>query len=240
MKFTANKIYYQQLQQQIKNCDDKEIIIYEVYGQRYIGCATTDKTFRLYGTMGNGLGQYNNGSTIEVFGNCQEAVGDTMNNGEIIIHGNCGDVCGYSMRGGRIFIKGDVGYRAGIHMKAYMDKFPVLIVGKKAGSFLGEYLAGGIIAILGEGANGEYPVGNFCGTGMHGGKIVLRCDKKPENLPKQVLVSEIDSQTINELKPHIKDYCKYFGGDADRILSEKFYVLTPNPNSEYKQLYTFE
>ena len=29
-------------------------------------------------------------------------------------------------------------------------------------------------------------------------------------------------------------------GDADEILSERFYVLTPNPAAGYKQLYTFE
>ena len=72
MEFIANTIYYQELQNKIRNCDDRDITIKELYGQRYIGCATSDKNFKLYGTAGNGLGQYNNGSTIEVFGNCQE------------------------------------------------------------------------------------------------------------------------------------------------------------------------
>ena len=58
------------------------------------------------------------------------------------MHGNVGDACGYAMRGGKIYIKGDCGYRAGIHMKAYQQHFPVMVVGGKAGSFLGEYLAG--------------------------------------------------------------------------------------------------
>ena len=100
----------------------------------------------VHGTAGNGLGQYLNGSTIEVFGNAQEAVGDTMNAGEIVVHGNVGDACGYAMRGGKIYIKGDCGYRAGIHMKAYQQQhFPLAVVGGKAGSFLGEYLSGGLI-----------------------------------------------------------------------------------------------
>ena len=42
------------------------------------------------------------------------------------------------MRGGEIFIKGDVGYRVGIHMKAYLDHQPKIVVGGKAGDFLGE------------------------------------------------------------------------------------------------------
>lgn len=40
------------------------------------------------------------------------------------------------MRGGRIFVRGNVGYRAGIHMKAYQEKVPVIIVGGETGAFL--------------------------------------------------------------------------------------------------------
>ena len=148
-------------------------------GQRYIGCGSTDRKITVHGTAGNGLGQYLNGSTIEVFGNAQEAVGDTMNAGDIVVHGNVGDACGYAMRGGKIFIKGDCGYRAGIHMKAYQQHFPV-IVSRRQGRLVPRRVsqAGGLILVLGIGQNGAYPVNNFCGTGMHGGKIVLRCDKK--------------------------------------------------------------
>ena len=74
-----------------------------------------------------------------------------MNAGEIVVHGRCGDAAGYGMRGGRILIRDDVGYRAGIHMKAYENHEPVLVIGADAGSFLGEYLAGGLILVLGIG-----------------------------------------------------------------------------------------
>jgi len=240
MVITAGTTYYQVLNEQIRSCADTEITINEVYGQRYIGCGTSGRKFTLHGTPGNGLGQYNNGSVIEVFGNCQEAVGDTMNHGDIIIHGSCGDACGYGMRGGRIFIEGDVGYRAGIHMKAYMEKSPILVVGGQAGSFLGEYLAGGLIIVLGKGANGAYPASFFCGTGMHGGKIVMRCDEAPQGLPRQVLIRELGAEDTAEIRPQVEDYCQFFGGNAEEILSGRFYVLTANPEAGYKQLYTFE
>ena len=136
--------------------------------------------------------------------------------------------------------KGDCGYRAGIHMKAYQQHFPVMVVGGKAGSFLGEYLAGGLILVLGIGQNGAYPVNNFCGTGMHGGKIVLRCDKAPTDLPRQVLVSEVSEDDMTEFAPYIKEYAQLFGADAENLLSQKYFVLTPNPEAGYKQLYTFE
>ena len=66
-----------------------------------------------------------------------------MNDGTIIVHGSIGDAAGYAMRGGEIFVRGSAGYRAGVHMKAYEDKLPVMVIGGCAGSFLGEYQAGG-------------------------------------------------------------------------------------------------
>lgn len=240
MTFEANGLYYKELNEALAALPDHEITVRGVNGQRYIACAAKDRAFTLYGTPGNGLGQYMDGAHVEVFGNAQESVGDTMNDGEIVIHGYCGDACGYGMRGGRILIEKNVGYRAGIHMKAYMDKRPALIVGGTAGSFLGEYLAGGLIAVLGIGANGAYPCRFFCGTGMHGGKIILRCDEAPSGLPRQVLVRAMTPEDREELAPHVEAYCQHFGGDAAALLDQQFYVLTPNPAAGYKQLYTFE
>nr|WP_297173065.1 glutamate synthase [uncultured Agathobaculum sp.] len=236
----ANLTYYKEVNEQIRSIADSEITIDKVIGQRYLGCGSSGKTITIHGTAGNGLGQYLNGSTIEVFGNAQEAVGDTMNEGDIIIHGSVGDACGYSMRGGRIFIKGDCGYRGGIHMKAYQEHFPVIVIGGRAGSFLGEYLAGGMILVLGIGQNGAYPVSNFCGTGMHGGKIVLRCDRAPDGLPPQVLVNEATVDDLAEITPYIKTFCCHFGGDAAEILGHKYHVLTPNPEAGYHQMYIYE
>ena len=236
----ANLTYYQQLNEQIRAIDDSEITVENVIGQRYIGCGSSNHTITIHGTPGNGLGQYLSGSTIEVFGNAQEAVGDTMNQGDIIIHGNVGDACGYGMRGGRIFIEGDCGYRGGIHMKAYEQHFPVIVIGGRAGSLLGEYQAGGLILVLGRGQDGAYPAGNFCGTGMHGGKIVLRCDKAPAGLPRQVLVSPASEEDLKHIAPYIEEYCRHFGGDAAALLAQQYYVLSPNPEAGYHQLYTYE
>ena len=240
MRIDANGQYYQQLNEAVRACADRDVTIDNVCGQRYIACAEKERHFTLHGTPGNGLAQYMDGATVEVFGNCQESVGDTMNQGEVVIHGSCGDACAYGMRGGRILIEGNVGYRAGIHMKAYMEHYPVLIVGGTAGSFLGEYLAGGLIAVLGIGANGAYPCRFFCGTGMHGGKIILRCDTAPSGLPRQVLVREMTEADRAELAPHVQAYCAHFDGDAGALLAQKYFVLTPNPEAGYKQLYTFE
>ena len=80
------------------------------------------------------------------------------------------------MRGGKLYIEGNVGYRVGIHMKSYKEQFPVMIIGGRAEDFFGEYMAGGILVLLGlnAGADDSSIVGNYIGTGMHGGVIYLR------------------------------------------------------------------
>ncbi len=89
------------------------------------------------------------GPHIEIFGNCDHAPGNTMDAGEIIIHGSGGDATAHSMRGGLIMVRDDIGYRGGIHMKEYGDHKPVLVIGGNARAFLGEYMAGGMIVVLG-------------------------------------------------------------------------------------------
>ncbi|MGN0775320.1 MAG: glutamate synthase, partial [Candidatus Ventricola sp.] len=88
--------------------------------------------------------------------------------------------------------------------------------------------------------DGAYPCRFFCGTGMHGGKIILRCDDAPTGLPRQVLVRAMTDEDREELAPHVQAYCEHFGGNAQALLAQKYFVLTPNPEAGYKQLYTFE
>ncbi len=205
-------------------------------GKRYMGCGASDGTLTLYGTPGNALGAYLDGGRIELFGNAQDATGDTMNDGAIVIHGSCGDAAGYAMRGGAIYIKGDVGYRAGVHMKAYAEKSPALVVGGTAGSFLGEYQAGGSIIVLNL-DDKPAPVGDFAAVGMYGGSILLRGDSAPEDLPAQVTARAADAAAVESAAPHIRAFCAAFGFDADAILASGFVLLTPDTANPYKRMY---
>ncbi|MBR5043822.1 MAG: glutamate synthase, partial [Clostridia bacterium] len=170
-------------------------------------------------------------------GNAQDAVGDTMNAGEIVIRGNVGDAAGYAMRGGRIYVKGDAGYRAGIHMKAYEEKIPVIVIGGCAGSFLGEYQAGGVIVVLGLSESGRRIVGNFPCTGMHGGKMILRSDCTGIEFPNQVTAREATAEDLNEIKGYVSEYCARFGLDENRVMDATFTVVTPDSSNPYKRLY---
>ena len=175
-KITADLMHFKTLNDLVRDCEDHDIFIENCIGQRYIAASSKGKNIIITGTPGNALGAYLDGSEITVNGNAQDAMGDTMNDGRIVVHGSAGDTTGYGMRGGTILIRDNAGYRAGIHMKQYKDHIPALVIGGVAGSFLGEYQAGGVILVLGKGADGKQPTGFFCGTGMHGGKIYLRCD----------------------------------------------------------------
>jgi len=237
MNINASTLHFKELNDAIRSSTDKIINISDCLGQRYIGSGLSDKEILIEGIPGNALGSYLDGSNITVMANVQDAVGDTMNAGNIYVHGSSGDATGYAMRGGKIFVKGNAGYRAGIHMKAYKDKLPVLVVGGSAGSFLGEYQSGGIIIVLGLNAANDPPVGYFCSTGMHGGKLFLRCNNIPVDLPSQIIAKVADELDMKEASEYIDEFCNEFGYNKDEILSHNFYVLTPNVENQYNQLY---
>lgn len=234
----ATEMSFQQLNEQIHTCQDAEITLTDVMGQRYIASGLSGKRLAIHGIPGNALGAYVDDCRVEVFGNAQDATGDTMNAGEIIIHGSSGDATGYAMRGGMILVEGNVGYRAGIHMKAYKDQVPVLVVGGEAGSFLGEYQAGGYVVVLGLNTTGRAPVGRFCAAGMHGGKIFLRTEAElPFDLPSQVSAHRADAKELEEIRPFVEKYAHAFGRNAAEILRGAFQVLIPNTANPYKSLY---
>ena len=206
-------------------------------GQRFLGAGMSGVAITMEGIPGNALGAYLNGAQITVHGNAQDAVGDTMNEGRIVVYGSIGDAAGYAMRGGEIFVQGGAGYRAGIHMKEYGQKIPVMVIGGCAGSFLGEYQAGGIILVLGLNAQGKPVVHNFPCTGMHGGKLILRGDVSGLSFPGQVTARPASSEDLELIEKYVKTYCELFGGDCESVMDAPFTVVSPDSSNPYKQMY---
>jgi hypothetical protein len=227
---------FRQLNVAIRDCTG-DAAVTGCSGQRFIGAGLERGKLILSGTPGNALGAYLNGASIEVCGNAQDAVGDTMNAGRIVVRGSIGDAAGYAMRGGELYVQGDAGYRAGIHMKAYGDKLPVMVIGGKAGSFLGEYQAGGVIVVLGLTESARPIVSNFPCTGMHGGKLFLRSDCKNILLPKQVIARPASHKDLDGIWTYLHTFCELFGGDCDELVRQPFTLITPNSSNPYKQLY---
>jgi glutamate synthase domain-containing protein 3 len=228
------------LRQLVAQGHDK-IELYNVYGQRYIG-TDLDKPvdIEIQGTPGNDLGAFMAGPKIIVRGSAQDGCANTMDSGEIIVHGHAGDILGLSARGGKVFVREDVGYRAGIHMKEYEDKKPVLVIGGTAQDFLGEYMAGGVLILLGLTLKeDEHHRMNFVGTGMHGGVIYLRGSIQSYQLGKEVGTTQLDEkdqQVVNEL---VGQFASYFGCDPALIMEGSFIKLFPRYLRPYGRLYAY-
>jgi glutamate synthase domain-containing protein 3 len=219
----------------------QKVELRNIYGQRYIGTGLDKPVeIEIFGTPGNDLGAFLDGPKIIVHGNAQDGCGNTMNSGEIVIHGHAGDILGLSARGGKIFVKEDVGYRAGIHMKEYQGRRPMVIIGGTAQDFLGEYMAGGVLVLLGLNLKeGERQKANFIGTGMHGGVIYIRGEVQEFQLGKEVGVAELDENDYLILKELVDEFAAHFDYNGEEILKYKFTKLFPLYLRPYGRLYAY-
>jgi len=241
----ANSVYYKQVNAAVRTAiaaGAKTVKLENINGQRYIGTGLTAKDVHIEvrGTAGQALAMFMDGPVVEVFGNAQDGVGNTMNAGKVIVHGDAGDVLGYGMRGGRVFVRGDVGYRVGIHMKSYEGNVPVLVCGGKSRDFFGEYMAGGMLVLLGMDSRIEGPpVGGYLGTGMHGGVIYVRGEVEPWQCGKEVGTFAADEDDTKTLMPLIEEHCEHFGGSAEEVLSVPITKIVPISHRPYGKLYTY-
>ena len=236
----ANEMHYKVLNEKIRalaaNGTDR-IEIDNVCGQKFIGDGLKGKVkIDIKGIPGNDLAVFMDGPELTVHGNGQDNIGNTMNAGKVIIHGNAGDVIGYAMRGGEIFIKGDVGYRVGIHMKAFKENLPTIVIGGGASDFFGEYMAGGIMVVLGIDKDGQF-LGDYLGSGMHGGVIYIRGEVDGNLLGRDVLKSKPGPEDAETLSKLVREYCKLFGYDYEEIMKKPFIKLTPKSHRPYGNLY---
>jgi glutamate synthase domain-containing protein 3 len=211
-----------------------------VNGQRYIGTGMRGEVrIEVYGTPGQAVAMFMDGPQIEIYGNAQDGVGNTMNSGQVTVHGNAGDVLGYGMRRGRIFVEGDVGYRAGIHMKENGER-PVIVCGGKARDYFGEYMAGGLLVLLGLRSQLDGPiVGGHVGAGMHGGEIYVRGQVEPWQHGPEVRVTPASEEEMAALAPTLSDYCAVFGLELAEVLAGPFTRIVPTGHRPYAGLYAY-
>lgn len=217
-----------------------QIRIDNVLGQRFIADGLRGKArIRICGIPGGDLGMFMSGPSIEVFGNCDHAPGNTMDAGEIIIHGSSGDATAHSMRGGMVMVEGDIGYRGGIHMKEYGTHRPVLIVGGNARAFLGEYMAGGVVLILG--CQGERILPDRgIGTGIHGGEIFIRGEVPERLLGVGAKKAKATREDMERIIPHIRRYAETFSIDPAPLLAAPYTRITPSSGRPFANKYTWE
>jgi glutamate synthase domain-containing protein 3 len=222
---------YHVLNQMIKDemaAGRKLIRVEGVLGQRYIGATASREYLRIevHGTPGNNLGALLNGTNIEVFGNGQDLTGNTMNSGRIIIHGSVSDVTGLAARGGEILIKDSAGYRTGIHMKEFKGSGPSIIIGGRVGDYLGEYMAGGTILVLGLEILDRPIIGQHIGAGMHGGRMYIMGDVRPQQLAPGASLKDVNLSDRKEIERLIVNFEDTFGVSV-KVDWRKFNKIVP-------------
>ncbi|MCK9592183.1 MAG: hypothetical protein M0Q91_09280 [Methanoregula sp.] len=244
IRIDAKGLHYTSLNQKIRAViadGVKEIIIDNVLGQRFIGNGIRgdDVTITVNGVPGGDLAMFMSGPTIVVYGNADHAPGNTMDKGKVIIHGSAGDAVAHSMRGGKVYVRDNIGYRGGIHMKQYLEKRPILVVGGAARAFLGEYMAGGLLIVLG--LTGIPPIEERgVGSGIHGGEIYVRgiVDKNNLGVGAQQMPATEEQKTM--IRPIIEDFAQTFGLDSIPLLTSDYSRISPASARPFANKYTWE
>jgi glutamate synthase domain-containing protein 3 len=266
----AAGVYYRPLNEAIRRAvaaGATKVVVRNVCGQRYIGDGLRKPVqIELFGTPGNDLAMFMDGPSVCVHGNGQDGVGNTMTSGQVVIDGSAGDLLAHSLRGGQIFVRGSAGYRCAIHMKQYTEPVPAVVIGGTVGDYAGEYMAGGVLIVLGldigwhGGAVGSHaPIGTngwsgmaanraamppsltgqFLGTGMHGGVIYLRGDIRDDQLGKEISRVPLEHADLERLKMHVGLFASHFGLDAAEILGVNFTKLCATSTRPYGRLYVY-
>ena len=244
LQIDAMNLHYRDLNAELREAvkdGTQHIELRNIYGQRYLGTDLHHPVkIHIHGTPGNDLASFMDGPHIVVHGNAQDGCGNTMNGGQVVIHGRAGDATGHSMRGGKIFVRDDVGYRVAIHMKEYQDQRPVIVIGGTAQHFLGEYMSGGVLIVLGlDLLPDERHTANFIGTGMHGGVMYIRGELDDYQLGKEVGAVPLEQTDLQLLHELVGEFASHFCRDETEILSKPFTKLVPLSLRPYGRLYAY-
>lgn len=259
------KLYHRDLNVQIRKAilDGFDwIVLRNVMGQRFIGAGMEKNcTIEIFGDAGLDLGVFSNNLNIIVHGSSEYLLGNTLNGGEIVVYGDSWDITGMGARDGRIFIMGEGGSRIGIHMKEFGDMRPVICYGGTVKQYCGEYMAGGIIVVLGLDfkdaiIDSKKPVGkdnidgrkiknakgdivqSDLGGGIHGGAIYIR-GKVPDSLLGVYAVKgEVDDADKEILKPIIERFCELFNVSPEFVWDASFTKVWPVSSRPFGKHYT--
>jgi len=260
----GNKLHYRELNEKIRKAVREgfsHITVNNVSGQRFIGAGIKERvTIEVYGDAGLDTGVFSEGPTIIIHGNSEYLLGNTLNGGELVVYGDSWDITGMGARSGRIFVMGEGGSRIGIHMKEFKDKKPAIVYGGRVKQYLGEYMAGGMIIVLGldyrdavidrkkpvtkenidPGKIKEYQgdiVQSYVGAGMHGGAIYVRGDVPDKYLGIYAVKDDYNESDRELLKPVLERYSELFNTPADLLWKKGFTKIMPISSRPFGKVY---
>ena len=243
----ARGMNYQELNKKIRELSDAgvtPILLENVRGQRYIGDGISNPglVIDIEGVPGEDLGYGMGGPTVIVHGHGQNSIANTMDSGKIIVHGLAGDALAYGMRGGQLFVRDDVGYRVGIHMKAYKDKSPLVVIGGASGDFLGEYMAGGTLILLNRNNRQTMVCGESdktLATGIHGGEIYIFNYNAPDYLLGiGAVIVEPTNEDRLKLITIIQNFASDFNLAPEPLINRAFIKIIPVGSRPFAKFYS--
>jgi glutamate synthase domain-containing protein 3 len=125
-------------------------------------------------------------------------------------------------------------------MKEYELVKPAIVIGGTAQHFLGEYMSGGVLVVLGLNLESDelHPTKHL-GTGMHGGVIYMRGHVDSTYLGKEVGQVPLESADEELLQRLVSEFAAYFQIDVQGILGVPFIKLVPRTKRPYGQLYAY-
>lgn len=259
------KLYHRELNKKIREAIRKGydwIVLKNVSGQRFIGAGIKDKvTIEVFGDAGLDLGVFFEGERIIVHGSSEYLLGNTLNGGELIVYGDSWDITGMGARGGAIYVMGDGGSRVGIHMKEYKDRRPIIVYGGSVKQYCGEYMAGGIIVVLGldfkdaiidkskpidrdnidpkKIKNKPDPiVQSDLAAGIHGGRIYIRGEVPNHLLGVYAVKDKVTKEDREILKSIINRFCELFNTPEELIWSKEFTKVIPFSSRPFGKHYS--
>jgi glutamate synthase domain-containing protein 3 len=232
---------YRELNKEIRHIlrDHGAVHLKGVMGQRYIATGlTAQRGITIEGTPGNNLASFMDGPHITVKGNVQDGTANTMSSGRVVVHGCAGDILAYALRGGEVYVRGNSGCRTAIHMKQGGENNPVVVIGGGAGSFLGEYMAGGVIILLGLGKSAAGVVGKHCAVGMHGGVIYVRGETPPANLSGSVQAEKAGRGDYKIIDRYVNRFARYFHLSPEELVQGPYMRISAKSGRPYGNLYS--
>jgi len=260
----GKKMHYRELNQNIRSAVEDgfhHITIVNVSGQRFIGGGLKGgTTIDIYGDAGLDTGIFADGVRINVHGCSEYLLGNTMNSGEIAVYGDSWDITGMSARGGEIYVLGDGGCRVGMHMKSFADRKPTVVYGGRVKQYCGEYMAGGVIIVLGINYRTavidrkkpvtkenidpekvtEYKepyVQAYLGCGMHGGTIYVRGVVPDTDLGIYAVKDEFTEADRAEITPCIKRFSELYNVPERRLWAKKYTKIRPISSRPFGKVY---
>ena len=116
-----------------------------------------------------------------------------------------------------------------------------MVCGGKARDFFGEYMAGGLLVLLGMNSQFEGPLVGRLPRHRHARRRRSTCAARSSrgSAARSVGIFAADEEDMAELTPVLEDYCEALGMDLDEVLSVPFTKLVPVSHRPYGKLYTY-